>query len=256
MIKEICSIGIIIILILPFILKGMFKLNDYFGYIMGIRFLIISSIAQPIFNFIIPISSYKDNSNLDIDKLLNLSMKERALTWLMELLSSILTLMILSYCVSQIAKPTQNSNTVFLFISGICIQYIFPFALYLILPILSRNEKFLAIIEKHNMNKEYFTGEFLVNSLKKTLSMVMNDFGISLLLLFYHKNLIGKGFCYLNYFLPKIIRFLILCCGLKFMDNFFNLSNALPLAFGIYYFCKFAGSGKLDVKYKDDWDSE
>ena len=40
------------------------------------------------------------------------------------------------------------------------------------------------------------------------------------------------------------------------MDNFFNLSNALPLAFGIYYFCKFAGSGKLDVKYKDDWDSE
>jgi hypothetical protein len=256
MIKEICSIGIIIILVLPFILKGIFQLNDYFGYIMGIRFLIISCIAQPIFNFIVPISSYKENSNLELDKLLNLSMKERVLTWLMELLSSILTLLILSYCVSQIAKPTQNSNTVFLFISGICIQYIFPFALYLILPVLSRNEKFLAIIEKHKMNKEYFTGEFLVNSLKKTLSLVMNDFGMSLLLLFYHKNLISKGFCYLNYFLPKIVRFLILCCGLKFFDNCFNLSNALPLAFGLYYFCKFAGSGQLNVKYKDDSEFE
>ena len=253
MISQISKIGIIIIIVLPFILKAIFRLNDYYGYIMGIRYLIISAIASPLFNFIIPgASTYKSNSNLELEKLLELTNKERALTWLIELLNSILIFFILNFCISQISKPTHDYKTIFLFISGISIQYILPFALYLILPMLAKNEKFLEIIEKHKMNKEYFTGEFLVKSIIKTISLIMNDFGISLLLLFYHKNLISRGFCYLNYFLPKIIRFLILCCGLTFLNNFFNLFYALPFVIGFFYFCKFAGSGQLTIKYKDD----
>lgn len=257
MLNEISIAGITIIIILPFILKSLFRLNDYFGYIMGIRYLIIGLIARGIFNYIIPgASTYKKNTNLEFENLVNLSIKERVITWVFDLFNYIITFLVLYYCISKLSKPTQNYNSTFLFICGICIQYLIPFALYLILPILSKNEKFKEIIEKRkaNRNENYLTEEYLLNSLRKTICKVMNDIGICLIVLFYQKKLISRAFCYINYFMPKIVNLLILLIGLEYLDKYSYLIYICPFTFGVFYYCKFVGNGQLTNKYKDDSD--
>lgn len=257
MINEISIIGISVLLFLPFLLKSSLKLNDYYGYIMGIRFLIISIIAQQIINYVVPDSSiYKKNLNLGIEEILKLSMKEKALAWAFDLFNSIITFLILNYCISQISKPTQNYNSIFLFILGIGIQYILPFAIYLVLPLLSKNQKFLEILEKHKLTDKYLSGEFVYNSLKNTISKIANDIGICLIILITHKKLLSRKFCYLNYFGPKLIKLLILCCGLVIIDKYFYIIIILPLIFGLFYYFKFIANGQLTNKYKDDYDYE
>ena len=252
MLTEISIIAIIIIIILPFLLKGIFRLNDYFGYIMGIRYLIISSMVTSIFSFIFPGSSdIKKNSNSELEDILKLPSADRLKIWFYELFEYILSYLVLYYCISQLAKPTQNYNTIFLYITGICIQYVFPFALYLVVPILSTKQWFKEIIEKDN-KAQYFTEEYLLKSLRRTLSRLLGDIGINLLMLVCMKKLISKRFFFLNYILNHIIRFLIICCGLAFMNNFVNIFHLCPFTLGIFYFCKFAGNGQLNNDYKDN----
>ena len=252
MLNEISIAAIIIVIILPFLLKGLFRLNDYYGYIMGIRYLIISSIVGAIYGFIIPNSStIRKNSNQELEELLKLSFQDRLKIWLYELIKSVLEYLVLYYCISQLAKPTQNYNNIFLYITGICIQYVFPFALYLVVPILSTKQWFKEIIEKDN-KAQYFTEEYLLKSLRRTLSRLLGDIGINLLMLVCMKKLISKRFFFLNYILNHIIRFLIICCGLAFMNNFVNIFYLCPFTLGIFYFCKFAGNGQLNNDYKDN----
>ena len=257
MINEISGIGICSILFLPFILKNIFRLSDYFGYIMGIRYLIISSIVQAIFTSLVPGSAiYKKNVNLELEKVLIIPIKERFITWIIELINSILVFIVLYYCISKLAKPTQNYNSIFLFVTGILIMYIIPFALYLILPLLSKNQKFKEAIEKQKLDEKYLSGEFLQKSIKRTIALLMNDTGNCLIILLYCKKLVGRGICYLNYLLPKLIKGLIICCGFEFIDKFSNVFYLCPFVLGIFYFCKFVGNGKLTNKYKDDSESD
>jgi hypothetical protein len=247
------SISVIIgILILPFIIYVIFKLNDYYGYLQGIKFLIYSAIASTIFGLIIPESTnYKTNISLDIEKMIELSSKEKLITLGIDFLSCYVTLLVLCYCISPLSKAPQNPKSIFHFISGTMLQYIIPCIIFMILPHLAKNEKFAEVIKKHNYEK-YLTEEYLFESIKKKISEALYDIGIPLLILFYQKNLIGKGMCYLNYFFPRIFRFLMVYCGLTFLNQFLAFIYVVPFIFGIFYYCKFDGSGKLTNKIKDD----
>ena len=254
MLNEISIAAIIIIIILPFLLKGIFRLNDYYGYIMGIRYLIISSIVGSIYGFIIPGSSdIRKNSNQELEELLKLSFQDRLKIWLYELIKSVLEYLVLYFCISQLAKPTQNYNNIFLYITGICIQYVFPFVLYLIIPILSTKQTFKEIIEKDNKG-QYFTEEYLLKSLRKTICKLLGEIGINLLMLFSLKKLISKRLFFFNYFLNSITRLLIICCGLAYLDNYMNIFYACPFVFGVYYFSKLVGNGQLNNNYKESAD--
>ena len=253
MINLISSIAIVTIIILPFLIKGIFRFTDYFGYIMGIRYLIINGVAQIIFNFIIPAaSSDKNRPTQPIEELDKLTFQERCIKWSIEFLHSIIGYFILYYCIIKISKPTQNYNLIFLFISGTCIQYIFSFCLYMFLPALSKNEKFTKIITEQKINPKYFSEEYAYESLFKTIFQILNDTGICLIMMLYLKKLIPKRICFLNYFLPIIIRFLIICVGLKFLDSIMNLFYAIPFTCGIYYYFKKIKSGELSNRYKDE----
>ena len=247
------SISVIIgILILPFFIYVIFKLNDYYGYLQGIKFLIYSAIASTIFGLIIPESTnYKTNISLDIEKMIELSSKEKLITLGIDFLSCYVTLLVLCYCISPLSKAPQNPKSIFHFISGTMLQYIIPCIIFMILPYLSKNEKFAEVIKKHNYEK-YLTEEYLFESIKKKIFEALYDIGIPLLILFYQKNLIGKGMCYLNYFFPRIFRFLMVYCGLTFLNQFLAFIYLVPFVFGIFYYCKFNGSGKLTNKIKDD----
>ena len=253
MINLISSIAIVTIIILPFLIKGIFRFTDYFGYIMGIRYLIINGVAQIIFNFIIPAaSSDKSRPTQPIEELDKLTFQERCIKWLLEFLHSIIGYFILYYCIIKISKPTQNYNLIFLFISGTCIQYIFSFCLYMFLPALSKNEKITKIITEQKINPKFFSEEFAYESLFKTIFQILNDTGICLIMMLYLKKLIPKRICFLNYFLPIIVRFLIICVGLKFLDSIMNLFYAIPFTCGIYYYFKKIKSGELSNRYKDE----
>ena len=253
MINLISSIAIVTIIILPFLIKGIFRFTDYFGYIMGIRYLIINGVAQIIFNFIIPAaSSDKNRPTQPIEELDKLTFQERCIKWLLEFLHSIIGYFFLYYCIIKISKPTQNYNLIFLFISGTCIQYIFSFCLYMFLPALSKNEKITKIITEQKINPKYFSEAYAYESLFKTIFQILNDTGICLIMMLYLKKLIPKRICFLNYFLPIIIRFLIICVGLKFLDSIMNLFYAIPFTCGIYYYFKKIKSGELSNRYKDE----
>ena len=255
MINLISTISILVIIILPFQLKAMFKLPDYFGFIVGIRYLIINSIAQFIFTTFFPsIPTNNDKPVTELEDLLQLPFNDRFKKWGFELLSSFLTFLILYFCISQISKPTINYNTIFLFISGIIIQYILPLVIYMILPALVKNEKIAKVIEDKKMDKYKFTEEFALDSLKTTVFQVINDIGICLIIMFYIKKIVGRSFCYLTYFLQKIVRFFILCVGLSYLDKCFNLVYAIPFIIGIYYYCQFSSTGQLNNKYKEESD--
>ena len=256
MINTVSIIVILIIIILPFQLKAMFKLPDYFGFIVGIRYLIINSIAQVIFTSFLPSTTYnKDNKPItELEEILQLPFDERARKFGIELLNSFMTFMILYFCISQISKPTINYNTIFLFISGIIIQYIFPLVIYMILPALARNEKIAKVIEEKKMDKYKFSEEFALDSLKTTIFQVINDIGIYLIIMFYIKKLVGRGLGYLTYFLQKIIRFFILCLTFSFLDKCFNFVYAIPFVIGIYFYFQFSSTGQLNNKYKEESD--
>ena len=247
------SISVIIgILILPFFIYVIFKLNDYYGYLQGIKFLIYSAIASTIFGLIIPESTnYKTNISLDIEKMIELSSKKKLITLGIDFLSCYVTLLVLCYCISPLSKAPLNPKSIFHFISGTMFQYIIPCIIFMILPHLAKNEKFAEVIKKHNYEK-YLTEEYLFESIKKKIFEALYDIGIPLLILFYQKNLIGKGMCYLNYFFPRIFRFLMVYCGLAFLNQFLAFIYLVPFVFGIFYYCKFDGSGKLTNKIKDD----
>ena len=247
------SISVIIgIIILPFFIYVIFKLNDYYGYLQGIKFLIYSAIASTIFGLIIPESThYKTNRSLEIEKMMELSSKEKLITLGIDFLGFFITLLVLCYCISPLTKAPQNPKSIFHFISGTMLQYIIPCIIFMILPHLAKNEKFAEVIKKNNYEK-YLTEEYLFESLKKKILEALYDIGIPLLILCYQKNLISKGICYLNYFLPRILRFLIIYCALTFLNKCLTFIYVVPFVFGIFYYCKFTGNGKLTNKIKDD----
>ena len=252
MIETISFSVIIAILLLPFFIYTIFKLNDYYGYLQGIKFLIYSTIASMLFNMIIPESThYKANASLDIDKMMELSQKERLIILFIDFLSYFLLFIVLCYCISPLSKAPYNPKSIFHFISGIMIQYIIPFLIFIILPHLSKNEKIAEVIKKNNYEK-YLTEEYMLDSFRKKIFEVLYDIGIPLLILFYQKKLINMGMCCLNYFLPRIFRFLIIYCEFTFLNQYFIYIYIVPFVLGILYYFKFNGSGKLTNKIKDD----
>ena len=252
MIATISLSVIIAILLLPFFIYVIFKLNDYYGYLQGIKFLIYSTIASMLFNMIIPESThYKANASIDIEKMLELSQKERLIILVIDFISYSLLLLVLCYCISPLSKAPYNPKSIFHFISGIMIQYIIPFLIFIILPHLSKNEKIAEVIKKNNYEK-YLTEEYLFDSFRKKIFEALYDIGIPLLILFYQKKLINMGMCYLNYFLPRIFRFLIIYWELTSLNQYFIYIYVVPFVLAIFYYCKFNGSGKLTNKIKDD----
>ena len=250
-------VAIIVICVLPFIINFVFRLNDFFGLFLGFRYLAISAVASLIFGAVVPgASTYKTNINNELEKIMALTSSERNMTWIIDFISSIMTYFILYYCISQLAKPTQNYNAVFLFTSGIAIQYVFPFIFYIILPILAKNEKFAEAIKNNKMDEKYLSEEYITKSLRKTISQLTYDVGVCLIMLFYQKKLISRGICYLNFFLPKLVMLLVICFGMTFLDKFVNFANIIPFACGIFYYFKFVGNGQLTNKFKDDGDTE
>ena len=250
MIATISFSVIIAILLLPFFIYSIFKLNDYYGYLQGIKFLIYSTITSMLFNMIIP-SQYKANANLEIEKMLELSQKERLVILCIEFLSFFVTFLVLCYCISPLSKAPYNPKSIFHLISGIMIHYIIPFLIFIILPHLSKNEKIAEVIKKNNYEK-YLTEEYILDSFKKQIFEALYDIGIPLLILFYQKKLISMGMCYLNYFLPRIFRFLVIYCELTFLNKYLIYIYIVPFVFALFYYCQFNGSGKLTNKIKDD----
>ena len=92
----------------------------------------------------------------------------------------------------------------------------------------------------------------MLDSFRKKIFEVLYDIGIPLLILFYQKKLINMGMCCLNYFLPRIFRFLIIYCEFTFLNQYFIYIYIVPFVLGILYYFKFNGSGKLTNKIKDD----
>ena len=68
----------------------------------------------------------------------------------------------------------------------------------------------------------------------------------------YHKKLIKKQYCFLNYFLRILIRFLIICVGFQFFDKFMNLIHIIPFFCDIFFFYKNIKKGELSNKYKEE----
>jgi len=253
MINVVSSISIVTIIILPFLLKAIFRFTDYFGYIMGIRYLILNSLAQVIFNYVVPAaSSDKNKPTQPIEELAKLTFQEKCIKWSIEFLHSIIVFFILYYCIAKISKPTQNYNLIFLFISGTCIQYIISFGLNMFLPALAKNEKMAKMIKEQKINSKYFSEEYAYESLIQTIFLIMNDIGICIIMMLYHKKLIKKQYCFLNYFLRILIRFLIICVGFQFFDKFMNLIHIIPFFCGIFFFYKNIKKGELSNKYKEE----
>ena len=255
MINFISTIAILIIIILPYFLKSMFKLSDYYGFIVGIRFLLINFIAHFIFTTFFPPTTYVDGKPVtDLNEILQLPFGVRFKKWGVEVLNTFLTFLIYYFCISQISKPTINYNTIFLFISGIIIQYILPLIIYMIIPLLAKNEKFAKIIEDRKLDKNKFSEEYALDSIRSTFFQVMNDIGICLIMMFYIKKLVGRGLCYLTFFLHKIIRFFILCLAFSYLDKCLNIIYGIAFAIGMYYYCQLTSTGKINNKYKEESD--
>lgn len=256
MITTFSIVAILVIIPLPIIIYIVFRLNDYYGYIQGLKFLVFSVLASFILNLIIPKSTnYKTNSSLEVEQLMELSMKERAITLALETLHFYITFLIMYHCISPLSRAPQNPKSIFHFISGIIIQYVVPFFILIILPKISKNEKLAKAFKENNVEK-YLTEEYFFDTFKRKLSEGLFDIGMSFLILFYQKNLISKGMCYLNYFLPRIVRFLILICELTFISQYMSFVYIVPFVFGFFYYCKFAAAGKITNKIKDDSETD
>ena len=257
MINEISTIGIIILLILPFLFKAIFKLNDYYGFFLGMRYLAMNAIAHQIFNVLMPeIAPDKIKFNPKSEDVLKFSFNERLIKWSVELLNSIISFFIMNYYINQISKPTHNYYNIFMFISGVCIQYIIPFILFMILPALSTNEKLIKALSEQKIDPKYFTEEYALNSIKSTIFQIINTAGLCLIIMFHLKKLVMRGFSIINFFLENIIKFFIMIIGFTLLDKCYNLFNTIPFILGVYYYIKFVGNGKLNNKYKDEEDFE
>ena len=105
MITTFSIVAILVIIPLPIIIYIVFRLNDYYGYIQGLKFLVFSVLASFILNLIIPKSTnYKTNSSLEVEQLMELSMKERAITLALETLHFYITFLIMYYFLNLILK--------------------------------------------------------------------------------------------------------------------------------------------------------
>lgn len=255
MLNTICLALISAILLLPFILKFLFRFNDYYGFIIGIRYLIISCFCQVILSTVLPSSPKKESSDNKIDET-NLPFNDKLLIWIKELLSSILSLCILYYCVAKISKPTQNYNLIFMFISAIIIPYIIPFALYMFLPSIGKIEAIKKLIDEGKVSDKYFSEEYAYNVIYSTIYQVFYDVGIGLLMMLFIKKLIHKPIFFLNYFLKNIFKFLITCIGMAFLEKYFNAIYIVPFVCGMYLYCQKINKGELTNRFKEESDMD
>ena len=251
MINTICWLFIVVIILLPFVLKSFFKFSDYYGFIMGARCLIMIVVANSVINSIMPKLKVESEYDIDFSKL---SSQDQKNLFLKELVQSIAAFYILYNSVSNISKPTQNYNLVFMFISGMMIQYIFSFIAFMILPSIGRISVVKKLIEEGKMSGKYFTEEYAFNSILNCIFRLVNDIGVTLLMMLYLKKLVDKSLFFLNFFLKNIARFLMLSFGLLFIDKFYNFAYVAPFVFGMLLFFYKISKGQLSNRFKDESD--
>ena len=249
MLNTICWIFILVILILPCVLKSLFRFSDYYGFIMGIRCLVMIIVINAIISTIMPALDVESEYDIDFSKL---SSHDQKVLWIKELLQTIVSFFILYYSVSNISKPTQNYNLIFIFISGMMIQYIFSFITYMILPLFGRNSGVQKVIEEGKVSGKYFTEEYAYNSIFSCIFQLVNEVGLSLLMMLYIKKLVNKPIFLLNFFLRNIARLLILCFGLSFIDKFYIFAYVAPFVFGMLLFCYKIAKGQLSNRFKEE----
>jgi hypothetical protein len=251
---EIISIsGVAFIIFLPIVLNSLLKINDYYGFIMGIRYLIISLVVSPLLGLLIP---NKNITTETLDKILEYTDKEKYSSIIFLFLCYIIYFCLLYFSISSISKPHQNYNAIFLFISGAFLNYIIPFGISIALPMLAKNETIAAGIKKNNAEK-YFSEERCMFLVKKAILSMLYDAGTCLLFLLHIKKLINKLILPLMYFLPLLFKSAIILAGLISLENYLDLIDALPFVCGLFYYFKLVGNGELKItKLKDEGEEE
>ena len=255
MLNTICIILILAIVLFPFVMKFIFRLNDYYGFIMGIRYLIMACFFQAILSTVLPSSSKKESSDNNNTEPIDLTFNDKIFTWIKELISSILSLCILYYCVAKISKPTQNYNLIFMFISAMIIPYVIPFALYMFLPAIGKMEVIKKLIEEGKITDKYFSEEYAYDVIHSTIYQLFYEFGIGLLMMLFIKKLIHKPIFFLNYFLKNIFKFFINCLGIALLEKFFNAVYIIPFACGMFLYCQKISKGELTNRFKEECDN-
>ena len=255
MLNTVCILLISVILLCPFIIKFLFRFNDYYGFIMGIRYLIIACFCQAILSTFLPSSKKSESSDNKIDDT-NLPFNDKLFAWIKELLSSILSLFILYYCVAKISKPTQNYNLIFMFVSALILPYVLPFALYMFLPSIGKIEAIKKLIDEGKISDKYFSEEYAYSVINSTIYQLFNEFGIGLLMMLFIKKLVHKPIFFLNYFLKNIFKFFITCLGMAFLEKLFNVVYIVPFVCGMFLYCQKIGKGELTNRFKEESDMD
>ena len=250
MLNTICIILISIILLFPFVIKFIFGFNDYFGFIMGIRYLAASCFFQAILATILP--GKKNESSDKVTAPVNLTFNEKFYEWIKDLLQSIVSLCVLYYCVAKITKPTQNYNLIFMFVSAMIIPYIIPFGLYMFLPAIGRIEGIKKLIDEGKVSEKYFSEEYAYNIVFSTIFQLFYEIGIGVLIMLVLKKLVNKSFFLLNYFSKNIFKLFITCFGLAFLEKYYNYVFLVPFVCGMYLYCQKRRAGQLTNRFKEE----
>ena len=255
MLNTICIVLISAIVLLPFIIKFLFRFNDYYGFIMGVRYLIIACFCQFILSTVLPSTKKGESSDNKIDEA-NLPFNDKLFAWIKELLSSILSLCILYYCVAKISKPTQNYNLIFMFVSAMILPYVLPFALYMFLPSIGKIEGIKKLIDEGKISDKYFSEEYAYSVIYSTLYQLFYELGIGILMMLFIKKLIRGPIFFLNYFLKNIFKFFITCLGMAFLEKLFNAVYIIPFCCGMLLYCQKISKGELTNRFKEEPDMD
>jgi len=251
MLNTICILLISIILLTPFAVKLLFGFNDYYGFIMGIRYLATSGFFQAILSAFLP-GKKDESTDKGIKAPENLTFNEKLYEWIKDLLQSIISLCALFYCVAKISKPTQNYNLIFMFISAMIIPYIIPFGLYMFLPAIGRIEGIKKLIDEGKISAKYFSEEYAYNIIFTTIFQIFYDIGIGVLMMLALKKLVNKPVLLLNYFSKNIIKLFATCFGLAFLEKFNYLFFLVPFAWGMFLYFQKIREGQLTNRFKEE----
>ena len=251
-------------IVLPFFFKILFGIEKYSAYLLGLIssfitsvFLIILIIIS-IFSLSAAISKDSDgdfeiliNSLNDITVLEDLSFLTLLLAWGLIAIIFLTIFLILFFSIKRISKEEEDSNVIFMYISG---YIIIPSLFWYIFCILLSLEK--NIFSKLTDNIfDIFTSHFILLIELGGLFFIFLIIGSTIMIMLHYKefNSFIIWFCVGTYFGPVIFYFLGFLTLKPFFFSFLNgACPLLSLVFSCFLYRKYAGDQRDSTHLYDN----
>jgi len=234
----IALIFIILLAVLPFIFKSLFKIQNFMGFTKGLCTSILTIFS--VFWVFLIVIIFAELADLNLGSVYNSGII--GFTFgvifsgiILTLGIYIVTFLLIFFYTKGISNPNQPYNCVFMFIAG----YLPPiFALiYLIFILLSVDDNYSKAEKTIALSGIFILGEFLF------LLYMMNFAGTIMLCMLHHRKVNQSILCILLicYFFPIISIVIGLFARNQILLYILNMvMNLAPFGFGVFFYCKYA----------------